>query len=65
MDLGGGALGALRRLAKAMPADLRWQVDDLLLLYALNGVADAAAHRAVFELYSPPRVTRELERMRR
>ena len=64
-ELDGGNLGALRRLAKAMPSDLRWQVDELLLLYALNGVSDAAATRAVVELYSPPRVTLELERMRR
>ena len=35
------------------PPDLRKEVDDLLLLYALNGVADAAAAKAIAELYSP------------
>ena len=57
--------GALRRLAKTMPPDLRSEVGELLQLYALNGVRDAAAARAVAELYSPPRVTTELARMRR
>ena len=57
--------GALRRLTKTMPPDLRSEVGELLQLYALNGVRDAAAARAVAELYSPPRVTKELKRMRR
>ena len=57
--------GALRRLAKTMPPDLRAEVGELLQLYAFNGVRDAAAARAVAELYSPPRVTEELKRMRR
>ena len=48
-----------------MPPDLRREVDDLLLLYALNGVADEPAARAIAELYSPPRVTVELRHMRR
>ena len=46
---------SLRRLASAMPPDLRHEVDDLLRLHAQNGVSDAAASRAVVELYSPPR----------
>ena len=58
-------MAALARLASAMPPDLRKEVDDLLLLYALNGVADAAAARAIAELYSPPRVTAELQKVRR
>ena len=41
-------------LVRSMPADLRLEVDDLLDLYALNGVEDAAAARAIAELYSPP-----------
>ena len=45
---------SLRRLAKQMPAELQREVDELLILYALNGVPDAAASRAVSELYSPP-----------
>ena len=57
--------GALRRMARVMPQDLRWEMDELFLLYELNGVSDGAAARAVAELYSPPRVTKELERMRR
>ena len=61
----GGWDRALRRLASTMPPDLRYEVADLLQLYAQNGVADAAAARAVAELYSPPRVTTELKRMRR
>ena len=61
----GGWGGALRRLAKTMPPDLRLEVDELLQLYALNGVRDAAANRAVAELYSPPRVTAELKRRHR
>ena len=61
----GGWGGALRRLAKTMPPDLRREVSELLQLYALNGGRDAAANRAVAELYSPPRVTAELKRMRR
>ena len=48
-----------------MPPDLRREVKDLLDLYAQNGVSDAAATRAVAELYSPPCVTAELARMRR
>ena len=40
-------------------------MDGLLLLYALNGVADAAAAKAIAELYSPPRVTAELRKVRR
>ena len=40
-------------------------MDDILLLYALNGVADAAAAKAIAELYSPPRVTAELQKVRR
>ena len=39
---------ALRRLASTMPPDLRYEVDDLLRLYAQNGVADAAADTAPF-----------------
>ena len=46
----GGWHGALRRLAKAMPPDLQREVDELLLLYALNGVSDASAANAVAEL---------------
>ena len=61
----GGWDRALRRLASTMPADLRREVEELLELYALNGVRDAAANRAVVELYSPPRVTAELKQMRR
>jgi len=57
--------GSLRRLAKTMPPDLRREVNELLQLYALNGVRDAAANRAVAELYSPPRVTAELKRRHR
>ena len=64
MDEDGGPDQALRRLASTMPPDLRCEVDDLLRLYAQNGVTDAAAARAVAELYSPPRVTTELKRMR-
>jgi len=56
---------ALMRLARTMPADLRREVGELLDLYAQNGVRDAAASRAVVELYSPPRVTAELKRMQR
>ena len=40
-------------------------MDDLLLLYALNGVADEPAAKAIAELYSPPRVTVELREVRR
>ena len=40
-------------------------MDDLLLLYALNGVADEPAARAIAELYSPPRVTAELKEVRK
>ena len=43
-------LGALARLASSMPPDPRKEVDDLLLLYALNGVAGAAAAKAIAEL---------------
>ena len=65
MEVEGGMMAALARLASAMPPDLRKEVDDLLLLYALNGVADAAAAKAIAELYSPPRVTAELQKVRR
>ena len=58
-------MGALARMARSMPPDLRKEVDDLLLLYALNGVADAVAAKAIAELYSPPRVTAELRKVRR
>ena len=34
-----GQIGALTRLASSMPPDLRRAVDDLLLLYALNGLS--------------------------
>merc|ERR1711884_610132 len=60
----GGMMGALARLASSMPPDLRREVDDLLLLCALNGVAGGPAARAIAELYSPPRVTVELAKMR-
>ena len=39
MGVDGGMMGALARLTRSMPPDMRKQVDDLLLLYALNGVA--------------------------
>ena len=65
VEAAGGMLGALSRLARSMPPDLRREVDDLLLLYALNGVADEPAAKAIAELYSPPRVTVELQHMRR
>ena len=65
MEVDGGMMGALARLTRSMPPDMRRQVDDLLLLYALNGVAGARAADASVELYSPPRVTVELRRMRR
>ena len=58
-------MGALARLASSMPPDLRKEVDDLLLLYALNGVADEPAARAIAELYSPPLVTVKLKKFRR
>ena len=58
-------MGALARLTRSMPPDMRKQVYDLLLLYALKGVTDARAADAIAELYSPPRVTVELRRMRR
>ena len=61
----GGMIGALTRLASSIPPDLRREVDDLLLLYALSGVADEPAARAIAELYSPPRVTAELRELRR
>ena len=48
-----------------MPPDLRREVDHLLLLHALNGVADKPAAKAIAELYSPPRVTAELKAYRR
>ena len=64
-DGAGGWNQSLRRLASTMPPDLRHEVDDLLRLYAQNGVPDASAARAVAELYSPPRVTSELKRLRR
>ena len=54
MEVEGGMMGALLRLGHSMPPDLRREVDDLLLLYALNGVADEPAARAIAELYSPP-----------
>ena len=47
-----------------MPPKLQQEAADLLILYALNGVPDAPAARAVVELYSPPRVTKELEKLR-
>ena len=53
------------RLASSMPPDLRKEVNDLLLLYALNGVADEPAAKAIAELYSPPRVTAELKETRK
>ena len=65
MEVDGGMMGALARLTRSMPPDMRRQVDDLLLLYALNGVAAAAAAKAIAELYSPPRVTAELQKIRR
>ena len=65
VEAAGGMLGALGRLVRSMPPDLRREVDDLLLLYALNGVADEPAAKAIAELYSPPRVTAELKEMRR
>ena len=43
----GGMMGALLRLASSMPPDLRKEVDDLLLLYALNGVPDEPAAKAI------------------
>ena len=61
----GGWDRALDRLAQHMPKDLQLEVNDLLHLYARNGVPDARASRAVHELYSPPRVTKELKQMRR
>ena len=61
----GRRIGALARLASSMPPDLRREVDDLLLLYALTGVADEPAVKAISELYSPPRVTAELKAYRR
>ena len=61
----GGMMGALLRLASSMLPDLRKEVDDLLLLYALNGVPDEPAAKAIAELYSPPRVTAELKELRR
>ena len=47
----GGLMGALRRLAQV--PGIQEEVDDLLVLYALNGVPDVPAARAVVELYSP------------
>ena len=61
----GGMLGALARLVRSMPPDLRREVGDLLLLYALNGVADEPAARAIAELYSPTRVATELKEVRK
>ena len=58
----GGFLGALCRPARA--PGIQEEVNDLVLLYALNGVPDVPAARAVVELYSPPRVTAELKKMR-
>ena len=58
-------MGALARMVSSLPPDLRKEVDDLLLLYTLKGVADAAAAKAIAELYSPPRVTAELQKVRR
>ena len=58
----GGYLGALQRLAVAMSPKVQSEANDLLCLYALNGVPDASAAKAVVELYSPPRVTKELLR---
>ena len=57
--------GRLQRLCAAMPASLQAQVGELLQLYALNGVPDARAASAVSELFSPPRVTKELRKMLR
>ena len=59
-----GLLGALARLARD-PRYSEEEVNDLLILYALNGVPDVPAGRAVMELYSPPRVTKELKKLRR
>ena len=56
MDEDGGAVNwdqSLLRLARTLPPDLRHSVEDLLRLFAQNGVADAAASRAVFELFQP------------
>ena len=66
VDTDPGAWGqALRRLVKRMPPRLQREAADLLTLYALSGAPDAPATRAVVELYSPPRVTKELEKFRR
>ena len=53
MEVDGVMMCALARLTRSMPPDMRRQVDDLLLLYALNGVTDARAADAIAELYSP------------
>ena len=60
----GMMMGRLGSMVKSMPEDLRNTVRELLELYALNGVSNKDAEKAVAELFSPPRVTKELRRMR-
>ena len=61
----GGWGGALHRLCSSLPPNMRAMAGELLQLYALNGVPDARASRSVAELFSPPRVTKELKKLKR
>lgn len=60
-DMAVDALGTLRR---GMPPGLQEEVEELLDLFAVRGYSRADARLRVSELYSPPRVTSELQRMR-
>eukprot|EP00974_Lingulodinium_polyedra_P071635 6929489-Lingulodinium_polyedra.AAC.1 len=55
----------LGALFASMPVQLRREAEGLLDLFAIHGCSAADSKRKVAELYSPPRVTVELGKMRR
>ena len=52
-------------LTKDMPPLLQLQVEELRDLFAINGDAREVANRRIVELFSPPRVTKELKHMKK